>query len=173
MTNTSTGLFRPVPVSDDTLFAFHYTSAGFIPVMLDTAWRTSTHRFLGQDIVEKHPVVKEWMLPPPSAVDLDALRAEKGPTSRAKTRGSRRAIRSSRTIAATQPSVALQLHGSGRLRALDVSASVTPQSEVPNNEKFHFPGTYSSGPGRSGRITTRPVSTTSSAPPWRAAKATG
>ena len=31
-------------------------------------------RFLGQQVVEKHPTVKEWTLPSPATVDLDGLR---------------------------------------------------------------------------------------------------
>ena len=30
-------------------------------------------RFLGQQVVDKHPIVKEWKLASPADVDLDAL----------------------------------------------------------------------------------------------------
>ena len=75
ITNDVNGFFRPVPVSADELIAFHYTSKGFIPVLLAnrTVEDVNPIRFLGQAIVEQHPVVKEWTLGSPAAVDLESL----------------------------------------------------------------------------------------------------
>ncbi len=80
VTNTETGLFRPLPVSSDSLIAFRYTGRGFLPVKLANAnlEDVSAIRFLGQQVVEKFPVVTSWKLAPPSAVDIDTLRTYAG-----------------------------------------------------------------------------------------------
>jgi hypothetical protein len=77
ITNTERGLFRPVPVSGDSLVAFEFTTAGFIPVHVPVATTgdVSAITYLGQQIAEKHPVVQSWKLPPPSAerINIDSL----------------------------------------------------------------------------------------------------
>ncbi len=68
LSNAESGLFRPVPVSGDSLIAFEFTGNGFVPVRIasNPVERVSAIRFLGQEIVEQHPQVTKWMLPPPS-----------------------------------------------------------------------------------------------------------
>jgi hypothetical protein len=82
LTNAETGLFRPVPYSADSLMAFEYTRNGFLPVRLanEPAERVSAIRFLGQEVVERHPVVTEWMLRPPAPGTLrpDSLIISRG-----------------------------------------------------------------------------------------------
>ncbi len=46
LTNALTGFFRPVPVSDDQMIAFHYTADGFVPVRLDVARSRTSNRAL-------------------------------------------------------------------------------------------------------------------------------
>jgi hypothetical protein len=151
VTNALTGFFRPVQVSDDELIAFNYTSKGFIPVMLanETLEDVNPIRFLGQDIVEKHPVLKDWMLPPPSAVDLDALEPERGRYH------SNRHLR----LMSAYP-ILEDYRGYGAvgyrlnfmdpvgLTAIDVSASVSPNGDVPSNEMFHLTANYDHYPWR-------------------------
>lgn len=80
VTNADTGFFRPLPLGEDSLLAFRYTPAGFQPVRLAAAPvpKVSAIRFLGQEIVDKHPVVKDWKAGSPSDIDLDALTVRKG-----------------------------------------------------------------------------------------------
>jgi len=68
VTNTESGLFRPIPVSDDSLIAFHFTAKGFLPVMLpnQTVEDVSAINYLGQRVVETHPDLEHWALKPPS-----------------------------------------------------------------------------------------------------------
>ncbi len=68
LTNAETGYFNPVPVSDTSLVAFEYTGTGFLPVVLknEPAERVSAIQFLGQQVVENHPEVIDWMLPAPN-----------------------------------------------------------------------------------------------------------
>ena len=74
VTNAETGYFRPIPMGSDSLIAFRYTSDGFQPVMIpDETVRASAISFLGQEVVDKHPIVIDWTAPPPSSVDLDEV----------------------------------------------------------------------------------------------------
>jgi len=149
LTNAATGFFRPVPVSEDEFIAFHYTSQGFIPVTIGVHPIEDINpvRFLGQDIVEKHPIVREWMLPPPSSVDLEGMETESGryrPTKFMR-------------LASWYPIVE-DYRGNGAVGArfnftdpvglanIDISASVSPASEVPDNQKLHVTANYNRWP---------------------------
>ena len=69
ITNTERGLFRPIPISDDSLVAFEFTTEGFIPVQVPVATteNVSAVTYLGQQIAEKYPEVQSWKLPSPAA----------------------------------------------------------------------------------------------------------
>jgi len=149
LTNALTGFFRPVPISDDKLVAFHYTAKGFIPVMLEPRVIEDVNpiRYLGQEIVKKYPVVKEWMLPPPSAVDLEALAPVSGPYRPL------RELRLSSGYAILEnyrgnAAIGMRFNFMDPVgfSALNLTASVTPQSSVPSNEKFHFTGNFRTWP---------------------------
>jgi hypothetical protein len=82
LTNAETGLFRPVPVSADSFAAFRFSTRGFQPVMIAVGPREdlSAIAYLGQSVVETHPEVKAWKLPPPSPVNIniDSLEVSSG-----------------------------------------------------------------------------------------------
>ena len=67
MSNAETGFFRPIPVSKDSILAFMYTSEGFQPIMIanNPAANVNAIDLLGEQVVENHPVVKDWIAPPP------------------------------------------------------------------------------------------------------------
>jgi hypothetical protein len=143
LTNALTGLFRPLPISDHELIAFNYTAKGFVPVMLEPHVIEDINpiRFLGQEIANKYPIVKEWMLPPPSVVDLEALAPESGPYHPFK----RLALVSGYPIVEsyrdhTAFGMRFNFMDSLGLAGIDLTASVTPSGSVPNDEKFHFIG---------------------------------
>ncbi len=74
LTNAETGYFRPVPYSEEEVVAFRYTGDGLIPGFvpnraLDTV---GAIEFLGNAIVERHPVVREWQVEPPARVEAEA-----------------------------------------------------------------------------------------------------
>ena len=149
VTNAETGFFRPVPVSDDELFAFHYTSKGFIPVKLAnrTIEDINPIRFLGQEVVEKHPMVKDWMLDPPSAVDLDNLETDQGryrPRQHMKLMSAYPILEDYRGYASI--GYRFNLMDPVGLTSIDISASASPNSEVPGNERFHLTANYSHYP---------------------------
>ncbi|MDX1640069.1 MAG: hypothetical protein R3220_00125 [Balneolaceae bacterium] len=74
LTNVETGYFKPIPINKDTLVAFEYTGTGFLPVRIknESVSRVSAIQFLGQEVVENHPQVIDWMLPPPNPDQIDA-----------------------------------------------------------------------------------------------------
>jgi hypothetical protein len=62
VSNAETGLFRPIPMADGSLLAFEFTGQGFQPVQFDPQplEDVSNVLFLGNEIVQRHPVVREW-----------------------------------------------------------------------------------------------------------------
>ncbi len=66
LSHTDIGLFKPIYLSSDTLFAFEFSSDGFLPVLLPN--RPAQHlpaiEYLGQKIVDKNPKVTQWALKP-------------------------------------------------------------------------------------------------------------
>jgi len=76
LTNASSGFFRPLPVSADSMLVFEYTYKGMVPGMMkiDTVPDVNPITYLGQMDYKKNPVVKSWMLPPPSKVNLDTIK---------------------------------------------------------------------------------------------------
>lgn len=81
ITNCETGMFRPVPVSKDSLIAFQYLGGkGWQPgwiknQALDTV---SSIEFLGQKVIEKYPYVKGWDDGSPADIDIDKCTTYKG-----------------------------------------------------------------------------------------------
>jgi hypothetical protein len=74
VTNAETGLFRPVPLSSDSLLVFEYTGEGFLPARIGIRVHdVRAIAYLGQEIVDRYPVVKGWMAGSPRDVNIDSL----------------------------------------------------------------------------------------------------
>ena len=80
LTNTETGFFRPIPVDEDTLIVFRYTGEGFVPatVKVKPVEDINPIVFLGQQLVEANPILKDWKLGSPADVPLESLITEEG-----------------------------------------------------------------------------------------------
>jgi hypothetical protein len=80
LTNAETGYFRPIPFSPDSLLAYRFGAKGFAPVVIRNEVLTDVNavRYLGQQVVEAHPEVKEWNAGSPARVDLDAVTRRTG-----------------------------------------------------------------------------------------------
>jgi hypothetical protein len=78
ISNCETGFFRPLPLSGDSLAVFRYSGKGFVPAVIANTpiEDVSAVRYLGEDVVEKYPVVKSWTLPSPLSVNLDTIRVD-------------------------------------------------------------------------------------------------
>jgi len=77
ISNCESGLFRPLPISPDSLVAFSYTGAGFVPgtIANSVTEDVSPTRYLGTAIVSRYPVLTSWEVAPPSEkiIDIDTL----------------------------------------------------------------------------------------------------
>ena len=81
ITNAETGFFRPMPLEDGRLVALEYTGQGFTPVLFENPQPLvdlSAINFLGNEIVKKHPIVREWVAGSPAHVPLDDLIINRG-----------------------------------------------------------------------------------------------
>ena len=140
VTNGVNGFFRPTPVSADELIAFHYTSKGFIPVLLAnrTVEDVNPIRFLGQAIVEQHPVVKEWTLGSPAAVDLESLNpvsADYNPTREMEITSWYPVLESYRGTTAL--GARLNLMDPVGFSGLDLTVSGSLDGDLPDSERIH------------------------------------
>ncbi len=81
VSNAEIGFFRPVPLKDGRLVVLTYSGDGFVPAIIEShpLKDLSAITFLGNELVEKYPILKTWQVPPPSAVDYDKEVIAKGP----------------------------------------------------------------------------------------------
>jgi hypothetical protein len=80
ISNCETGYFRPLPVGNDSLLVFQYTGGGFLPVMIPVKVHEdiSAVKYLGQEVVERHPIVTTWNVGSPLSINIDSLTTYKG-----------------------------------------------------------------------------------------------
>jgi len=82
LTNSLTGYFRPVPIDDEKIFSFKYTSNGFAPVYIYNEKNiiASGIEFLGNKTIEKHPELEDWATEVPNIQNFndEDLKAKKG-----------------------------------------------------------------------------------------------
>jgi len=142
LTNCETGFFRPLPVSDDSLFVFRYAAEGFVPVMISNSIKEQVNApiFLGDEVAEKYPIVTTWILDPPSPsrIDVDSLIIDSGNYSGI---GSMKIASIYPVIEGFKdfPAYGLRINlrddlGSDRLT---FSASYTPNKVLPKDQRFH------------------------------------
>ncbi|MDX1480681.1 MAG: hypothetical protein R3315_03340 [Woeseiaceae bacterium] len=81
VSNTDTGLFRPIPLSDGRLLVTEYTGDGFTPTIIEPEPLDDlgTIRFLGNELARKHEIIRDWnVIGSLKAVDHDALVTSRG-----------------------------------------------------------------------------------------------
>lgn len=147
LTNSETGFFRPLHYRDDSLIVFRYTGKGFVPmiVAIEPTEDIKAIRYLGQDIVEKFPVVTTWKLAPPnpSLINTDSLILSKGEYS----------ALGNIAFAGIYPIVegykdffafglCANLTDPFGAQLATVSASYTPNIRLPEDERFHASLSY-------------------------------
>jgi hypothetical protein len=145
LTNAETGFFRPLPLGRDSLVVFRYTGRGFVPAMIADrpVHDVSAITFLGQQVVEKYPVLKTWMVPSPARVPLDSLTSYSGPYRPLRRIG----------LATVYPVVeGYKSFTTVGLRAdfsdpfsfhnFDLTASITPGDRLPADQQWHVAAGY-------------------------------
>ncbi|MCG3118331.1 MAG: hypothetical protein ALAOOOJD_00510 [bacterium] len=142
MSNAETGFFRPLPVSEDSLIVLHYTANGFIPakIAIQPQANVNAIRYLGQAVVEKHPVVKTWKLDPPSPakINLDSLTTFTGayhPMWNIKLASAYPIVEGYKDFAAY--GWRFNFSDPVLLHHLDLTAAYTPNQNLPADERFH------------------------------------
>lgn len=140
VSNTETGFFRPLPIGPDSIIAMSYTGKGFVPVMIPNReiMDVAPITYLGQGVWKQHPIVEQWKLGSPLAVNLDSVAT--GPKRFSALRNTR--FTSLYPIAeGYKTSASFGLHASFMdplwHNGLDVSASYSPAEEIAEDERFH------------------------------------
>jgi len=138
--NCETGFFNPLPISNDSAVVFRYTSAGFEPVLLEVSPvdDVAAIAMLGQEVVETHPVVRDWMVGSPGDITLDTAVTRHGAYSGI---GNVRLASAYPVVEGYQAWPAygarVELRDPIGLHAFDATASYTPNSDVPTDERLH------------------------------------
>jgi hypothetical protein len=140
VSNTETGFFRPIPLDGENLIVFRYSGDGFMPATIQARplEDVAPITFLGQQVVEKHPIVKEWQLGSPASVPLETLITG---------RGEYRSVRSMRleslypVLQGYKDSVAVGLRVNvsdpASFNRLSVTGAYSPDSALESDERFH------------------------------------
>ena len=142
LSNVETGLFRPSWYDADTLLAFRFSTKGFTPVLLAARplEDVSAIQYLGARVAERHPVVRDWKLPPPSArrINVDSLTVSSGDYEGL---GALRLDSGYPIVQGYKSSVALgmrlNLLDPLLLHSLDVSLLYSPNPSFGTAERFH------------------------------------
>ena len=140
LTNSETGLFRPLPLSDDSLLAWRYSKEGFSPVVLKVEPRADVPviKYLGQETYERFPIVETWKLGSPLAVNIDSLIIYQGEYGGV---GDLRLSSLYPVVEGYKNSVAGGVRANFGdplgLNKFDVTASYTPERSLRPEERFH------------------------------------
>ena len=141
VSNVETGLFHPIPLGGDALIVFRFTGEGFVASSIDARPLpdVSAITFFGQEIVEKYPVVKDWNVGSPAAVPLDSLITSRGRYSSVKRIGLESiypVVQGYKDFAAV--GVRANFSDPLLLNRASLTASYTPDSDLPEDERYHL-----------------------------------
>jgi hypothetical protein len=145
VSNTETGFFRPVPLADGRLLVFRYTGRGFVPTWINPKplEDVSAIEFLGERLVTERPVLKGWMLDSPAKIPFDTMQKTTG-VYRLGGRLRRESIfpivEGYKDTGAV--GVAMNFSDPLLLNRLNITASVSPVTSLPADERFHLSAKY-------------------------------
>jgi len=141
VSNAETGLFRPVPLADGSLIVFRYTGEGFVPTRIKGTPIQDVNAiyFLGQQLVEKHPVLKEWNVGSPASRTFEPIKGGERPYNSVgsmKLESTYPVVEGYRDFAAA--GWAFSFSDPATLNRALLSASYTPDSDLPSSERLHI-----------------------------------
>jgi hypothetical protein len=147
VTNVESGLFRPIPISDDAAIAYHYSAKGFVPVRIPVKVTEDVNaiHYLGQEVVEKYPIVKSWNAGSPARVNLDKVTTYAGdyhPFKRLRLGSMYPVVEGYKSTAAA--GVRFNISDPLGLDAFDITAAISPSSK--SDEKLHLKLEYEGAP---------------------------
>ena len=140
VSNAESGFFRPVPLDDGSLMVLRYTGQGFLPTIIDPVplEDVGAIKFLGAEIVQKHPELKDWQVQSPADIPLDDLITHEGPYSAI---GNLSLESIYPIIEGYKDEIALGINASFsdalRLDTIDFSVSHSIDSSLPSSEDIH------------------------------------
>jgi hypothetical protein len=146
MTNAETGFFRPVPLSEDSAIVFRYSSEGFVPAAIPMRPLRDVNaiNYFGQLIVDRHPIVKEWIAGSPGQIDLDSLTIKTGAY---RTFLSWHLMSLYPVVEGYKSTTAcgLRLNFADHLglQSADVTVTYSPENHLPADERWHVESNYS------------------------------
>ena len=146
LSNAETGFFRPVPRPEDgDLFVFRYSGAGFVPARIQARplQDVSAITFFGEQLVEAHPVLKSWLVGSPADVKVEDKHLVAGKYRLAA--GLRResfypVVQGYKDSAAV--GVRANFSDPLQLNRLNLTASYSPTTTLPSNERVHLRADY-------------------------------
>ncbi len=148
ISNTDVGFFRPCEISPDSLLVYSYTHKGLIPGIIPVHPINDANAigYLGQEVFKRNPELENWMLKPPSKINIDSLTRYQGrfKTIRGlETSGGYPIIQGYKNYV----SYGYHLEFTDRIffhnLKLNVGYSPTPNPEsLPEKEKWHLSGDY-------------------------------
>lgn len=145
VSNGETGFFRPIPLGQDSLIVFRHTGEGFVPARIEAIplEDVSAITFLGQQVVEKHPVLKDWMVGSPGAVPLDSLITHEGRYHSVRSVGLESlypVVQGFKDFAAY--GLRLNFSDPMELNRASLTASYSPSRDLPEEERLHLQAEY-------------------------------
>ena len=141
VSNTETGFFRPIPLGNDELIVFRYTGEGFVPAHITAVplEDISPIVFLGHQITQQHPVVKDWVPDSPREVPLESM-IERDDVYRAFRHVTLESIYP--VIEGYKDSLAVgfsaNLSDPMFRNRFSITASYSPDSDLPSDERMHL-----------------------------------
>ncbi len=145
LSNTETGFFRPLPLNDGSLVVFRYTGDGFVPATIESkpVKDAGAIVFLGQQIAEKHPIVKQWQAPSPAEVPIESKITRRGtyrPLLSLRPENFYPVVEGYKDYGAV--GFHLNLSDPIYMNVGSVTASYTPDASLKTSERFHFQFRY-------------------------------
>jgi hypothetical protein len=148
LSNCETGFFRPFPYRNDSVIIIEYTGEGFVPSVIAEQVLEDINpiRYLGNVLTEKYPQLRDWILSPPSSVDLDTLKID---TTAYHSFWHMKLANAYPIVEGYGDYVAwggrLNFQSPEGLQETNISVSYTPQKALREDERFHINWTYSYG----------------------------
>ncbi len=145
LTNASSGFFRPLPLSADSMMVLEYTPEGMMTGIMAIKPLNDVNaiEYLGQKIYKKYPEVETWILQPPSKINLDSLNVKEvtyRPLKSMKLAGAYPIIQGYQNYVAG--GYRFNFMDPLGLNALKVKVSVSPYDSLPTKEKIHLSVDY-------------------------------
>ena len=145
LTNAETGFFEPIELETGSLMVFRYTGEGFVPSIINVAplEDVSAITFLGQQVVEKYPVLKTWNAGSPSSIPIESMITKKEPYQPLK---QLRLESVYPVVAGYKNSVTYGMHVSLSdpvlLNGASFTAAYSPDTNLPTDERLHLRAAY-------------------------------